>query len=384
MTDDLGFNTHDIPQSTVEFDMDFAAWLRRDLAGAWRHDRHRKKRRAIWLLGSICLMGAVISAAFALRHGREDGTTSPQTGSLVSTPTPPVIDVLTTGTRGEPSPGSQPLQAPVSIPGLDPSLIATSIPALGHCNAGQCPSLAEDSESRIVHLDPIANTITVAGVSPLEARVAVPLGAISYIAAVGPGNVAYLVSQTESAIDPVGDILAVSLSPVDLGRVITRATAVVDLSGDSLLFSTPSGLVQVPCCDESLRTPAANASLVTQWVGGDGQPAAPVGPELWVERPPEGGLVVVRSDGGTEIRWPIPDIRAAERDVSLPVSLSDGGSAFWLRGDAEAPSVFYRLSANGQVHKYVLGENSPVLIRKSGEVVIFYGDSYYNVDSRPR
>ena len=143
------------------------------------------------------------------------------------------------------------------------------------------------------------------------------LGQASLIA-IGPDDVAYLAPFVSD--DSGGDLVAVSLAAADAGREIRRWPAVLDISGDTQLIPTPSGLVAVGCCGPDQVRPDPDADIAVPWVSQDG---AEISTELPVLRR-DLSTQSVTIDGRT---W-APDLAVDEGRRGMPTITPTGDGGF--------------------------------------------------------
>src|SRR5690606_16443649 len=111
--------------------------------------------------------------------------------------------------------------------------------------------------------DPGTRALTRHSVPPVVAEV--PFDGDVVLITAGPDGAVYLATPTGS--DPIGDLVAVSLTEGDAGREIERLVGRVDLSGDTDLVATADGLVEVGCCGPDQLRPAPDAAIVIGWIG---------------------------------------------------------------------------------------------------------------------
>lgn len=198
---------------------------------------------------------------------------------------------------------------------------------LDPCVPEVCPSIAATGNGVVVAFDTATSTFQIGqdGSSPPRTvTLTEPLGGRgAYLVTIGPDDVAYLAVRSTTSPDSVGDLLAVSLTGANDGSVLASARAVVDLSGDSDLVATRSGLVSVGCCGFERPRPDPEAPVVIGWVDRAGNPTVDDGPLVTIER--EGQRVdLIRTDpDGSVMRWAIPDAGGI-RGMPLATARTDG------------------------------------------------------------
>ena len=231
------------------------------------------------------------------------------------------------------------------------------------CTDGNiCTQLVVDPTGTIVGYDPISRMLTRHSVPPVTAQV--PFDGDVRLVAAGPDGAVYLATPT-SIEDPIGDLVAVSLTEGDAGRELRRLTGALDLSGDTDLVATPDGLVAVGCCGGEALRPAPDAPLVTAWVG---------------PNDPSSSLPPLRFDtAGTvigETSWPIDlDGFVGIRGMPELVATFDGGflGAF---ADVDGSRVMIaRGRPDGTVSQVELTEY-PALLEPTGRVLFDDGDHF--------
>jgi hypothetical protein len=276
-----------------------------------------------------------------------------------------------------PPPGN-PLTTVVVAPWMFP------IDELEPCQIDDCPSVAVAPDGTIVSYDDASQTITVgrrASAPPQSLPVTgAPESTVGYLVAVGPDDVAYVVMQPVGVADPVGDLVAVALSGADAGAVVASAPGVVDLSGDSSLVETRTGLVSVGCCGFDPVTPDPSRQPLLGWVDRSGRPVTFDGPVVSMERDGQGELeqvVFVRTDlDGTRTTWPVPadEVFGMRGTASATAAPGDGSLLVTWWDVANGGQRLLRLRPDGGVEDIVVQENLGVVaLSPFGAAVVYDG-----------
>lgn len=147
----------------------------------------------------------------------------------------------------------------------------------------------------------------------------------TYLLAIGPDDVAYLSTKSDSPGDYASDLIAISTAPETAGAVVGRIIGGATTSGDSELRATAAGLVSVGCCGGEPRQPTPDRSrVVMEWVDRYGKVIVDDGPEIWIDYLETGGIRVTRRDDSAEATWTIPDAESL-RGMPPIIALDDGG-----------------------------------------------------------
>lgn len=239
------------------------------------------------------------------------------------------------------------------------------------CQVDDCPSVAVAADGTIVSYDEASQTITVgrrASAPPRSLPVTgAPESTVGYLVAVGPDDVAYVVMQPVGVADPVGDLVAIALSGADAGAVVASAPGVVDLSGDSSLVETRTGLVSVGCCGLDPVTPDPSRQPLLGWVDRSGRPVTFDGPVVSMERVGQGELeqvVFVRTDlDGSRTTWPVPadEVFGMRGTASATAAPGDGSLLVTWWDVANGGQRLLRLRPDGGVEDIVVQENLGVV-----------------------
>ena len=286
------------------------------------------------------------------------------------------LTVLRLEPTDEPAP--EPIIRPFPTIELAPRLFP--IDDLEPCEPGRCPSLAVAPDGTIVSYDAAEHTITVGRRGDVPARtvpVDGPAPATGFLVGIGPDDVAYLVVQPADAVDPVGDVIAVPLSGPDAGRIVARADAVADLSGDSRLVATSDGWVAVGCCGPEPVLPVPGQTPALGWVDRTGAPAAYDGPLFSMERP--GDIVLVRTDAeGTRSTWTIPaDEMYLMAGIPLAAMADDGSTIVSWMGFREQRHRLLRLRADGGIEEILVPPGLTVVaLSPFGAAIVYDGAAF--------
>ena len=168
--------------------------------------------------------------------------------------------------------------------------------------------------------------------------------------------------------DPVGDLVAVSLTDDDAGREIDRAVGEADLSGDSDLVATAAGLVRVGCCGGDQVRPGPDSPVVMTWVGPSAGEPQPM-PTISVDGT---GLVTV----GDRI-WQVElGDGAGQRGMPPITATFDGG--FVGAFDVESGTILARGWPDGTVSQ--MGSDYPALLEPTGRVLYASDDQFVRGD----
>ena len=145
-------------------------------------------------------------------------TTAPSSAPTESTPSSTVAEPSTTLEHEGPPPSTVPLHS------RDPqdSGIARS------CTGDECTQLVADQAGVIVSYDPATRVLTRHSIPEVSAEV--PFDGSVYLVAAGTDGAVYIQTPT-SDVDPIGDVVAVSLIDGDAGREIDRVVGAADLFG---------------------------------------------------------------------------------------------------------------------------------------------------------
>jgi hypothetical protein len=239
-----------------------------------------------WILGAAAVLTIVVAGAVLLVRDEDSLRTddSPTTTESVdSLPVAPASSVpaLETIAPTTDSPIATTNAAPttVAIETPPPTTIPPHTRDPEHsgierrCVGDRCTQLVADPTGTVVSYDPDTRVLTRHSVPEVTAPV--PFEGDVFLVSAGPDGAVYMQTPT-SNIDPIGDLVAVSLVEGDAGREIDRAIGEADLTGDSDLVVTADGLVRVGCCGPDQVLPAVDSPLVMAWVGptaGEAQPA---------------------------------------------------------------------------------------------------------------
>jgi len=231
---------------------------------------------------------------------------------------------------------------------LPPAWTELDVPT---CEPTRCPSFAAGDDGWLVVYDPRTRTFTFpTGGPPGAPTVAVEADldpVRTSLVAVGPEQVAYLLTQSPTTDDPDGELVAVSLHGRDAGRVLARSDQRVDTSGDTDVVATREGLVAVGCCGtDDLRPDPAQAPLM-RWVGRDGRIVVHEAPQVRIEVH-DGTFDVVLTDGIVEeARWVAPVPAPAGLRGMPRTSAVDGAVLVGYHDVIAGAPVLLRLDASG-------------------------------------
>ncbi len=333
--------------------MPVVGWLTPDGNAVWRQLADG------WQLGASDIWGTVLARLTGNRLELA-WLTAPDG----STPTPPTP--TTTTTTGD---------------GFD----LAPLDLLGDCEPTQCQSVGSTADGIIVSYDRIARSITLHTAQPTVVDVSGVDGLdpiLTYLTQVGPGDVAYLVTQQTDTGDPVGDLVAVALSGPKAGQQVARAVGAVDLSGDSDLVPTNDGLVSVGCCGFEAQRPADGASPVMRWVDTDGAPITDDGPVMQLEFV-DGSLVVTRREGGTDRSWTVANVPIGFRGMPPAVATTDGGAMVFVQDtfDSESPSRLVILRVDGSMEERSIAPYYPTVLMPDGSLIV-YDDGWVRLTLR--
>jgi hypothetical protein len=180
--------------------------------------------------------------------------------------------------------------------------------------------------------------------------------------------------------DPVGDLVAVALSGADAGAIVASAAGVVDLSGDSSLVETRTGLVSVGCCGLDPVTPDPSRQPLLGWVDRSGQPVTFDRPVVSMERVGQGELeqvVFVRTDlDGTRTTWPVPadEVFGMRGTASATAAPGDDSLLITWWDVANGGQRLLRLRPDGGVEDIVVQKNLGVVaLSPFGAAVVYDG-----------
>lgn len=158
--------------------------------------------------------------------------------------------------------------------------------------------------------------------------------------------------------------------------VSSAALDPLDQSGDSVLVATATGLVSVGCCGHGDRQPLLDSTELLPWVSPAGDPSGATMPEVFLEYPPAGDMVVVRSDGTAEQRWTLAGVQPG-RDMPNVVATDDGGALLWLYdglgASPDTRAVLYDLRPDGSVDMFAVGNYTYVAAMHASRVLIAIG-----------
>ncbi len=326
--------------------MPVVGWLTPDGNAVWRQLADG------WHVGASDIWGTVLVRLTGM-HLELAWLTSPDG----ATPNPPTT--TTTATTGD---------------GFD----LAPLDLLGDCEPTQCQSVGATADGTIVSYDRIARSITLHTAQPTVIDVSGVDGldpVLTYLTHVGPGDVAYLVTQQTDSGDPVGDLVAVALSGPKAGQQVARAVGAIDLSGDSDLVPTIDGLVSVGCCGFEAQRPADGASPVMRWVDSTGVTITDPGPVIQLEFG-DGALVVTRSEGATERSWTVPNVPIGFRGMPPAVATTDGGAMVFVQDsfDSESPSRLVILRVDGSMEERSIAPHYPAVMVPDGSLIVYFDE----------
>jgi hypothetical protein len=92
-------------------------------------------------------------------------------------------------------------------------------------------------------------------------------------------------------------------------------------------------------------------------------------------------MVVVRSDGATELRWTLAGVQSG-RDMPEVVATDDGGALLWLYDGLAAPdvpAVLYELRPDGTSDALAVGGYTDAAAMHSSRFVVVFDDDGYAV-----
>ena len=254
-----------------------------------------------------------------------------------------------------------------------------------------CTSLAFDPDGNLVVYDPAAATLQISGPTPrtVDVSAAGLNPEVSYLEVVSQDQVAYIVSQPPGALDPIGDLVAVATTGPAAGQVVVRADGVVDLSGDSDLVATPSGVVSVGCCDAAPMRPDPAAQPLLGWFLPSGVQSVGGPPDVRVEFDASTAQArVTRQVAGTVLASPSGPQRALVWTIAgvsgyrgLPplVGTDDGGAMISLQDpfDPSSGSRLVVLHPDGTQEERSIDPYLPVALSPDGSVLVLGADGEY-------
>ncbi len=283
--------------------------------------------------------------------------------------------------RLEPSevPPAPPPSTPITTIVVAPRLVP--IDHLAPCQPDACPTVAVAPDGTIVSYNDTSNEIVVGqrgSAPPRSIPVAGAPPVVGYLVAVGPDDVAYLVVQPAGVVDPIGDLIAVPLSGDGAGAVIASAPGVVDLSGDSSLVATRTGLVPVGCCGFDAVTPDPARAPLLGWVDRSGASITLDGPVVSMERTDETVSLVSTDADGTRATWAVPADEVfgmqGMPDARVP---ADGSLLVTWWNVADGGQRLLRLRADGGVESIVVPSDIGVTaLSPFGEAVVYDGSRF--------
>ncbi len=283
--------------------------------------------------------------------------------------------------RLEPSevPPAPPPSTPITTIVVAPRLVP--IDHLAPCQPDACPTVAVAPDGTIVSYDDTSNTIVVGqrgSAPPRSVPVAGAPPVVGFLVAVGPDDVAYLVVQPVGVVDPIGDLIAVPLSGDGAGAVVASAPGVVDLSGDSSLVATRTGLVPVGCCGFDAVTPDPARAPLLGWVDRSGASITLDGPVVSMERTDETVSLVSTDADGTRATWAVPADEVfgmqGMPDARVP---ADGSLLVTWWNVADGGQRLLRLLADGGVEEIVVQPTmSVVALSPFGQAVVYDGSRF--------
>lgn len=223
---------------------------------------------------------------------------------------------------------------------LEPPMICDRVPSI------ECPSFTDSPDGTLVAWDSRAQTLTWYGdeprVVPLKAEL--PLGDVGqlHLIAIGPHDIAYLVS-----LDPSGYLIAVAPSGTEITRRDWPNQGLPSHAGGPV-FPTATGLVGVG--NPGAEWPQPNAVLAMPWVDLDGNPITDTRPYPTAQD----------ADAGIEVhlgqrRWLLAEEASSERapPFFFYFPRSDGGVvilAFASTGE------LLELLPDGAIERYDIGD----------------------------
>jgi hypothetical protein len=247
------------------------------------------------------------------------------------------------------------------------------------CAPDACPSVAVTEDGTLVAYEAATNTLRIAIRGSVFETTALAIAEdldaeYGFLALTGPDDVAYLAVQPNDVQDPVGDLVAVSLSGPNAGAVITRATGVLDMSGDSDLVATRDGIVQVGCCGPEQRPDPGDSPVMT-WVDREGDAVVRDGPQVSFVAGNDGFQVVRTDPDGAERRWMLPSELAARGTPDSVALLAGDVLAAWDDWTTQQQFVM-RFTSSGEVQRVVLGELRVETFDPYGGAITYDGERY--------
>lgn len=244
----------------------------------------------------------------------------------------------------------------------------------------RCTSVALDLDGNVVVYDPSAATLQLLGPTPRTVDVS-GLGLVaeaSYLELVGPDQVAYVMTQQPGVQDPVGNVLAIATAGPRSGQVAARVDG-LDMSGDTDLVATPTGIVEVGCCGGDPVRPDPARTPILEWVDSTGaNTLGPQGSDVTVAFA-DGNAVVTRGAfAAVDARsWTIADV-PGYRGMPPLVATDDGGAIISLQDpfDTTSPSRVAVLGADGSVEEHSITPYLPLDLAADGSVLAIDGDEY--------
>ncbi len=308
--------------------------------------------------------------------GTVDGaqTSEPRPSATVAaTARPPIDTAGTTPATTAPPTTTTSVSPPTEPP---PAFTVESLGIDAVCDAS-CVTVGVGQDGGLVVYDPAAATLRVLGPTLRTVDVS---GAgldpeMSYLELVGPEQVAYLATRQPGAQDPVGNLLAIATVGPRAGEVVGRAEG-IDLSGDSDLVPTLTGIVVVGCCDAAPVRPDPSAAPILEWWGSFGSQVLFGAPDLRVELH-EGSMDVVRAFGATTITWTVRDVPGF-RGMPPLVATDDGGAMVSAQDtfDPSSPSRIVLLHPDGTMDERSIAPYLPVALSPDGSIVVVDDGEY--------
>jgi hypothetical protein len=264
-----------------------------------------------------------------------------------------------------------------SISTIEIAPMLTTIDGIDPCIPGACPSIATMADGTVVAYDASANTLWI-GTSPAPKTVAVEdAGSDGGLLAIGPDNVAYLVTQSATTADPIGDLVAVPLFGPNAGRVIHREAEVVRLGVDVDFVSTADGIAGAGCCGQVIRGPISISETLISWVDNDGRSVTNDTAQFSIEHT-DLAWELVRSSGKSEdsarpVRWVIPESTNGFRGMPLGVARSDGGATLAWYDPIDGTQHLAVFRPSGAIERIVIPDGLSVEIVDESGAIIFDG-----------